>query len=81
MEVLEQLFYVSTLKNQYKQVNAIVNFKLEEITSIVKNKKAIGTQKIYDDAMVKMIDRFMKNPTSFKKTSAPQIPDGSPIGN
>jgi hypothetical protein len=81
MEVLEQLFYVSTLKNQYKQVNAIVNFKLEEITSIVKNKKAFGTQKIYDDAMVKMIDRFMKNPTSFKKTSAPQIPDGSPIGS
>ncbi|MGK0328314.1 MAG: hypothetical protein ACJAYY_001082 [Paraglaciecola sp.] len=81
MEVLEQLFYVSTLKNQYKQVNAIVSFKLEEITSILKNRKATGTQKIYDQAMVKMIDRFMKNPTSFKKTDAPQIPDGSPIGS
>ena len=81
MEVLEQLFYVSTVKSQYKQVNAIVSFKLDEIASILKNKKAIGTQKIYDQAMIKMIDRFMKNPTSFKKTSAPQIPDGSPIGS
>ncbi len=53
-----------------------MNFKLEEITSILKNKKTIGTQKIYDHAMVKMIDGFMENPTSFKKTSAPQIPDG-----
>jgi len=31
--------------------------------------------------MVKMIEGFVKNPTSFKKTSAPQIPDGSPIGS
>jgi hypothetical protein len=29
MEVLEQLFYVSTMNNQYKQVPAIVNFKLK----------------------------------------------------
>ncbi|TXD52898.1 MULTISPECIES: zinc-dependent metalloprotease [unclassified Polaribacter] len=81
MEVLEQLFYASTLKNQYKQVHAIVSFKLDEIASILKNKKATGTQKIYDQAMVKMIEGFMKNPTSFQKTDAPQIPDGSPIGS
>jgi hypothetical protein len=81
MEVLAQLFYASTLKNQYKQVHAIVSFKLDEIASILKNKKATGTQKIYDQAMVKMIEGFMKNPTSFKKTDAPQIPDGSPIGS
>lgn len=81
MEVLEQLFYLAANKNQYKQVNAIVNFKLDEIKTFLANKKSEGTQKIYDTSMVKMIEGFLKNPTSFKKTSAPQIPDGSPIGN
>jgi hypothetical protein len=81
MEVLEQLFHVSTLNNQYKQVNAIVSFKLDEIATMLKSKKSEGTQKIYDAAMVKMIDGFIKNPTSFKKTNAPKIPDGSPIGS
>jgi hypothetical protein len=80
-KVLEQLFYVSTFKNQYKQVNAIVAFKLNEIKSILENKKSFGTQKIYDAAMLKMIDDFMKNSTSFKKINAPKIPDGSPIGS
>lgn len=81
MQVLEQLFYLASYQNQYKQVNAIVTFKLDEIASLLKNKKETGTQKIYDAAMIKMIESFMKNPTSFKKTAAPKIPDGSPIGN
>ncbi|MGK0414749.1 MAG: hypothetical protein ACJA1B_002977, partial [Polaribacter sp.] len=81
IEVLEQLFYLAANKNQYKQVNAIVNFKLDEIKTFLENKKSEGTQKIYDVAMVKMIEGFMKSPTSFKRTNAPQIPDGSPIGN
>ncbi|QXP62449.1 zinc-dependent metalloprotease [Polaribacter sp. HaHaR_3_91] len=78
--VLEQLFYLASYKNQYKQVNAIVLFKLDEIKSILENKKSKGVQKIYDIAMIKMIDDFKKKPTSFKKTKALQIPDGSPIG-
>jgi hypothetical protein len=80
MEVLEQLFYVSTMNNQYKQVPAIVNFKLKEIQLILKNRKSTGTQNIYDSAMVKMIDDFVKNPVIFKKSKVLQIPDGSPIG-
>ena len=80
-QVLKQLFYVSTLKNQYNQVNAIVDFKLEEIKSILRNKNTKGTQKIYDEAIIKMIVDFQKNPKSFKKVSAPKIPDGSPIGS
>ncbi|MDX6746223.1 zinc-dependent metalloprotease [Polaribacter sp. PL03] len=79
--VLEQLFYLAAYKNQYKQVNAIVFFKLEEIKSILKNKNAVGIQKIYDNSMIKMIDSFVKNPISFKKSKAPKIPDGSPIGS
>ena len=80
-KVLEQLFYLGAYKNQYKQVNAIVLFKLNEIKQIIENKSASGVQKIYDAAMVKMIDEYLKNPISFKKQSAPKIPDGSPIGN
>lgn len=80
-KVLEQLFYLGAYKNQYQQVNAIVLFKLNEIKEIIQNKKSEGLQKIYDAAMVKMIDGYLKNPTSFKKQSAPKIPDGSPIGN
>lgn len=78
--VLEQLFYLSTYKNQYPQVNAIVNFKLDEIHSYFKNSKATGLQKIYDQAMIEMLRDFKKNPSTFAKQNAPKIPDGSPIG-
>lgn len=80
-KVLEQLFYLAANKNQYNQVNAIVSFKLEEIKAILGNKKSTGTQKMYNITMIKMIDDFIKNPTSFKKMNAPKIPDGSPIGS
>ncbi|ARV05956.1 peptidase [Polaribacter sp. SA4-10] len=79
-KVLEQLFYLAANKNQYKQVNAIVFFKLDQIKTFIKDKKTEGIQKMYDANMIKMINGFVKNPTSFKKVSAPKIPDGSPIG-
>ncbi|WP_334057824.1 zinc-dependent metalloprotease [Polaribacter sp. P097] len=81
LQFLEELMYLSTHKNQYKQVNAIASYKLIEIKTIYQNKKDKGVQQIYNQAMLKLIDGFMKNPTSFKKTAAPKIPDGSPIGN
>ena len=81
IKVLEQLFYLGAAKNQYQQVNAIVLFKLDEIKLSIQNKNALGIQHIYDKAMVQMIDSFIKKPTSFKRTKAPQIPDGSPIGS
>ena len=80
-KVLEQLFYLGASKNQYQQVNAIVLFKLDEIKLSIQNKNTEGIQHIYDKAMVKMIDSFIKKPTSFKRRKAPQIPDGSPIGS
>ena len=80
-KVLEHLFYLGASKNQYQQVNAIVLFKLTEIKTILQNKRAKGVQKIYDAAMVKLIEGFIKSPLLFKKTKALQIPDGSPIGS
>lgn len=81
VKVLEQLFALGANKNQYAQVNAIVHFKVDEIKSILKNRKSSGIQNMYNKAMIKMIDDFQKNPAAFKKNYAPKIPDGSPIGN
>ncbi|WP_439132214.1 zinc-dependent metalloprotease [Polaribacter sp.] len=80
-KVLEQLFYLGAYKNQYKQVNAIVLSKLDEIKKIITDKKSEGVQKMYDEAMMKSITGYLKNPKSYKKSSAPKIPDGSPIGS
>ena len=81
LQFLEELMYLASNKNQYKQVNAIASYKLNEIKEIIQAKKEKGVQEIYNRALLKMIDDFIKNPTSFKKTVAPKIPDGSPIGN
>lgn len=77
--VLEQLFRLSTAKNQYSQVPAIVQSKLKEIKEYLTEKKSEGIQKIYEEAMVDKVARFMKNPITFKETVVPKIPDGSPI--
>ncbi len=79
--VLEQLFMLSMVKNQYKQVPAIVQFKLNEIKHYLAQKKSEGIQQIYDEAMLQRIDDFRKNPILFQKTVAPEIPNGSPIGS
>ncbi len=79
-QVLNQLFYLAANENSYKQVNAIVNSKLSEISSLLKNNKSNGIQKIYDLELVKSIKAFKKDPSKFKKKSVPKIPDGSPIG-
>lgn len=79
--VLEELFYLGAYKNQYKQVNAIVISKLNELLKFIDNKKSSKTQKIYDEAMKNRILNFLKNPNSFSKTKVSKIPDGSPIGN
>ena len=79
-QVLNELFSLSTNKNVYKQVHAIVDFKLNEIRTILKARKSKGVQKMYDIALAKMIEDFKRDPKMFKKKAAPKIPDGSPIG-
>ena len=81
VKTLKHLFDLAVNNNQYQQVNAIVLFKLDEIKTILKAKKVEGIQKIYNQSLIKMIDDFKKNPTTFKKSKAAAIPDGSPIGN
>lgn len=80
IQVLNQLFYLSSHDGMYAQVNAIVNAKIDKIADYLKNSKVKGVQKIYHQEMVKRIANFKKNPTKFKKPNVPKIPDGSPIG-
>jgi len=80
-QVLNHLFHLSSNKDMYWQVNAIVNDKIDKISSLLNNSKTPGIQKIYHKDMIKMILNFKKNPTKFKKPITPKIPDGSPIGN
>jgi hypothetical protein len=80
-QVLNHLFHLSSNKEMYWQVNAIVNDKIDKINTLLNNSKKPGIQKIYHKDMIKMISNFKKNPTKFKKPITPKIPDGSPIGN
>jgi len=80
-QVLNHLFHLSSNKDMYWQVNAIVNDKIDKISSLLNNSKTPGIQKIYHKDMIKMISNFKKNPTKFIKPITPKIPDGSPIGN
>ena len=80
-QVLNHLFHLSSNKDMYWQVNAIVNDKIDKINSLLYNSKTSVIQKIYQKDMIKMISNFKKNPTKFKKPITPKIPDGSPIGS
>ena len=80
MQVLNQLFYLAANKNTYKQVAAIVNSKLDEVSSILRSRRSKGVQLMYDKELDESIAAFKKNPSVFKKVTSPKIPDGSPIG-
>ena len=80
-QFLNQLFHLSSNNNMYWQVNAIVNDRIDKISTLLKNSKVTGIQKIYHKEMLRLISNFKKNPTKFIKPITPKIPDGSPIGN
>ena len=80
-QVLNQLFHLSSNKDMYWQVNAIVNDKIDKISLFLKNSKETGIQKMYHKEMIQIISNFKKNPIKFKKPQTPKIPDGSPIGS
>ena len=80
-QVLNQLFGLAADADNYPQVTAIVNGKLSEIESWLKTAKSTELQKMVNDQFVRDIQKFRKNPSDYKRTKAPKIPDGSPIGN
>jgi len=80
VQILNQLFYLAADQNNYKQVTAIVNSKLDEIASWLRSRKSKGIQLMYDKELDRSIYAFKNDPSKFKKVQSPKIPDGSPIG-
>jgi len=80
VQILNQLFYLAADQNNYKQVTAIVNSKLDEIASWLRSRKSKGIQLMYDKELDGSIYAFKNDPSKFKKVQSPKIPDGSPIG-
>lgn len=79
-QVLNQLFALAASASNYKQVNAIVNYKLDELSSWLRSRKSKGIQKMYNKEFLKSINEFKKAPSKYKKVKSLKIPDGSPIG-
>ncbi len=79
-QVLNQLFGLAANQSNYKQVNAIVNYKLNELSSWLRSRKTKGVQKMYTAEFLKSINEFKKAPSKYKIVRSPKIPDGSPIG-
>ena len=79
-QFLQQLFLLGSSEQTHLQVKAIVHAKLTEIVRLLRGKKTKGVQKMFDNQLKTSIANFMKNPETFKRISAPKIPDGSPIG-
>ena len=79
-QFLNHLFALAANETNYKQVRAIVLFKLDELSSWLRSRNSKGTQKMYDLESIKLINAFKKSPSKYKKIKSPKIPDGSPIG-
>ena len=79
-QVLNQLFALAANQSNYTQVNAIVNYKLDELSGWLRATKSKGVQKMYNKEFLKSINEFKKAPSKYKKVRSPKIPDGSPIG-
>lgn len=73
------LFHIMNLaahEKTHPQVNAIANQSLHDLRSYL---LTTGKNAIYRE-MVRRIDAFLKDPSTFKTIPSPGIPDGSPIG-
>jgi hypothetical protein len=71
---LHQLLELVANKNASPQVKAIINDKLDSFKKMIDVKSSFGKEMLRD------IKKFREDPDEFKRTSPPEIPDGSPIG-
>lgn len=79
-ETLKYLFNLASQTDTYPQVNAIVKFKLNDVSKYLKTRKSMGVQLMYDSDMAAKINSYLEKPTEFKLIPSAKIPDGSPIG-
>lgn len=76
-QVLHELMALASDKNSSSQVTEIVLFEMMELKTWLSEKRINPTVIL----MKKEIESFIKKPKGYeRKTEAPKIPDGSPIG-
>ncbi|MFS4415673.1 zinc-dependent metalloprotease [Maribacter sp. 2307ULW6-5] len=74
--VLYHLMNLALHTEVHPQVNAMANISLQDL----KRKLASQKNNAIAAEMVRRIDRFTEEPSTFKVVPSPKIPDGSPIG-
>ncbi len=74
--VLYELFDVGVNSNSSSQVRALVISELMRLKNWLEEHKTNPTHRM----LAFEIERFLKEPSQFKKPKVPKIPDGSPIG-
>lgn len=79
-ETLKYLFNLASQSDTYPQVNAIVKFKLNDLSRYLKTRKTTDIQQMYDQDMADKIKRYLEKPEEFKLIPSVKIPDGAPIG-
>lgn len=79
-QVLNSFFRLAAYENSYPQIRSIVNNRLDLISEFLRTNRMGGLQKIYEIEILKQIEKFKNDPSSYKEITAPTIPDGSPIG-
>ncbi|WP_425075517.1 zinc-dependent metalloprotease [Psychroserpens sp. S379A] len=76
LNVLKYLMNLAANDQSFFQVKALANKAIRDITI-----KSLTTNDAYKMQYNQMIVQFNDNPKEFKLSSAPKIPDGSPIGS
>lgn len=81
-QLLIALFQLASSEDVQIQANAIAFQKIKELESSLKKqtKKAVGDEAAHINFSLKMITDYYKKPEIYKELSAPNPPDGSPIG-
>ena len=78
---LEELFSLSTNDELYVGARSIINQKIGEISGILGTAKTKGDKAEVFREFQRMISQYQKDPSKYKRTEVPKIPDGSPIGS
>lgn len=78
---LEELFSLSTNDELYVGARSIVNQKIGDISRILGTTKTKGDKAEVFMEFQRMINHYQKDPSKYKRTEVPKIPDGSPIGS
>ena len=76
ISVLKHIMAISGDDKLLPQVQALINFEVMKLKVILQERRIDPVAML----LVKEIDKFLGNPSGYKASEVPKIPDGSPIG-